>query len=171
MDLVRWRFPDRPHVITRRDRFKEAYFSLYRDLDQLRAEQRRVFRVTGRPCSESELDTMLFELKDNVEEIGDRGGQVVFVRMPSSGIIRDIEENRFPRWKYWDTMSQRMRRACLIHFEDFEEFSILTCPDESHLSYDDAVKFTRALARILSGKSRMISRPKHFMNTAVVNDC
>ena len=43
-----------------------------------------------------------------VEAIQTKGGKVVFVGMPSSGMVREIEELRYPKAQYWDYFVQNV---------------------------------------------------------------
>jgi hypothetical protein len=80
-----------------------------------------------------------------VERIQGRGGRVVFVAMPSSGLVRDIDERRFPKELFWNRFITIVK-APAVHFEDVAALSRFTCPDGSHLDMRDQMEFTRALA-------------------------
>ena len=78
----------------------------------------------------------------------ERGGEVVFVRFPTSGGIWELEETRYPRQQYWDVFAAEVR-ARTIHFNDYPSLSQFECPDGSHLDYRDTAAFTKALAEVL----------------------
>ena len=82
------------------------------------------------------------------------GGSVRFMRLPSSGLVRLLEERRFPRTRFWDRFAQEVS-APTLHFEDVSALRAFTCPDGSHLDFHDRERFTRALAAALgvAGKS------------------
>jgi hypothetical protein len=90
----------------------------------------------------------LRELEKAVERIQGRGGRVVFVAMPVDGPVRDAEEERMPRHKYWDALVSHTT-ATTIHFLDYPELSSFECPEGSHLDYRDATPFTAAFVRVL----------------------
>ena len=83
-----------------------------------------------------------------VAKLRARGVQVVFVRAPSSGLWREVEQRAFPRAENWDVLLTRTG-APGIHFEDYPELQGLTLPEWSHLSAADAERFTEALCQIL----------------------
>lgn len=76
-----------------------------------------------------------------------RGGEVVFVRFPTSGGIWALENARYPREQYWDVFAAEVR-AKTIHFRDYPSLSHFDCPDGSHLDYRDTPAFTKALAEV-----------------------
>lgn len=83
-------------------------------------------------------------LESLVHTIQDRGGKVIFVVMPASGMVRDIERRLFPRPRFWDRLVAQTS-ARTVHFEDFPALRDFVCPDGSHLDYRDQVGFTTAL--------------------------
>ena len=86
-----------------------------------------------------------------VEDIQQHGGQVIFVRMPSTGAIRAIEAAAWPRHRYWDVFAARMD-GLAVHFEDYAALAGLPCPDGSHLDVHGAALFTKALVKIFREK-------------------
>ena len=66
------------------------------------------------------------------------------MRFNSSGQLWQMEQSRFPRALYWDTMA-RMTHAATIHFEDVPELARFDCPDDEHMDCRDAPAFTAAL--------------------------
>ena len=93
------------------------------------------------------LTALIGSIKDDVERIRARGGRVVFVRFPSTGPLRELELEMWPREAYWDRLI-RETGAPGIHFEDHSELMEFECPEWSHLTRSDAVSFTRRLAAI-----------------------
>lgn len=79
-----------------------------------------------------------------VRAIQDRGGRVIFVAMPTSGMVRDIERRRYPRPRFWDRLVVQTS-ARTVHFEDVPGLRDFECPDGSHLDYRDQIRFTEAL--------------------------
>ena len=86
-----------------------------------------------------------------VDRIQDRGGRVIFVRLPTTGFVHAVEEANFPREKYWNMLAATTK-ASTINFADYRELSGYTCPEGSHLDSKDSPVFTRALARIIQAK-------------------
>jgi hypothetical protein len=68
--------------------------------------------------------------------------------MPSSGMVREIEERRFPRPLYWDVLVNEIGGTA-IRTNGHPAFDGFICPDGSHLDYRDRARFTLALAREL----------------------
>jgi hypothetical protein len=79
-----------------------------------------------------------------IERLRVRGGNVVFLRAPSSGSRWSLEQEFCPRANNWDRFT-RLTTAVCIHFQDVPEMHALRCPDESHLDTRDSPRFTRAL--------------------------
>lgn len=77
-----------------------------------------------------------------------RGGRVLFLRLPSSGLVHAIEQRRYPREFFWEVFRTRLGRPTL-HFEDVAELRGFSCPDGSHLDYRDRAAFTAALVQAL----------------------
>jgi hypothetical protein len=86
------------------------------------------------------------EVESLVRRIRGRGGNVIFIHLPSSGEQLSEEEKVFPRSQYWDRFAKRISAPC-IYFQDYPSLRSYTCPDGVHLSEEDAVPFTKALAR------------------------
>lgn len=110
------------------------------------AKANRFPPVTGKP-----LDSIMLAVRSSVDKIKSRGGEVIFVRTPSSGPFLAGEQKGFPRDKYWDRLL--METKCEgVHFMDFPEISTYQCPEFSHLSPDDAIDFTKHFVNILKTK-------------------
>ena len=82
--------------------------------------------------------------KKAVDTIRERGGKVVFLRLPSTGELRALENKFTPRKKIWDHLLHTTE-ALGIHFEDYPQLSGFDCPEWSHLNQNDATEFTRRL--------------------------
>lgn len=113
---------------------------------RLRAMERATAAQTrSLPQLEGEPRTAhLARIARAVERIRSRGGEVVLVRMPSSGLPRQAERERAPRERAWDALV-RASGAPAIHFEDHPDLAFES-PDGSHLDAADSAAFTRALA-------------------------
>ena len=80
-----------------------------------------------------------------VHRIQNRGGKVLFVEMPTSGLEHDLIERRYPRERFWDRFLAETG-AVGLRAGDNLQLQKFTCPDGSHLDYRDQVAFTSALA-------------------------
>ncbi len=103
------------------------------------------------PPSGAKLDSIFTVVKNCVDKIKARGGQVIFVRTPSSGGFLMGEKMGFPREKYWDKLLS-FTNSPGIHFEDYPAIANFVCPELSHLSQADAIVFTKNFINILQEK-------------------
>jgi len=94
------------------------------------------------------LSTILKSVKTSIDKIKARGGQVLFVRTPSSGGYIETEDVVYPREQYWDRMLSYTETQG-IHFKDYPGIANFICPEWSHLTPGDAVVFTREFIKIL----------------------
>jgi hypothetical protein len=94
------------------------------------------------------VTVVLAELSRDIARIRERGGDVAFVRFPSSGRFLEMEQRDFPRERYWDRLASEVD-AVAIYYEDYPALSSYDTPEWSHLSGEDAERFTRALVPIL----------------------
>lgn len=105
-----------------------------------------IFFGKGAPPPDKEA-TMTFFLAD-LKKFKARGGKVILVRCPSSGGVRMGENMGLPRAEFYDDLVQKARVKS-YHFEDYEKFKNLECPEWSHLSATDAQFFTTELVKIM----------------------
>ena len=103
------------------------------------------------PASGAKLDSILDRVKIAVDQIKARGGQVIFVRTPSSGAYLMGENMGFPRDKYWERILA-VTNCTGIHFADYPAIAHFVCPEFSHLSQSDAIVFTKNFINILQEK-------------------
>ncbi|HZV70236.1 MAG TPA: hypothetical protein VFG10_11860 [Saprospiraceae bacterium] len=109
-------------------------------------QQQNIWAMFGRmnrfpPISGPPLDSILHLVKMDVDKIKSKGGDVFFVRTPSSGPFLEKEEAGFPKDKYWDRILAET--GCKgMHFKDHPPIDHYQCPEFSHLSPEDAVDFT-----------------------------
>ncbi len=101
------------------------------------------------PASGTKMDSILTAVKTAVDKIKARGGQVLFVRTPSSGGFKMGESMGFPREKYWDRLLA-ITNCPGIHYADYPAIDHFICPENSHLSLTDAKVFTKNFIKILS---------------------
>lgn len=100
------------------------------------------------PVSDMKLQDRIGTLRDLAAAVRSRGGIVVFLQMPVCGLVRDLEERRQPRAKFWDRLVDGVDSAT-VHYADVPEMRALKCSDGSHLDRSDRAEFTRVLAREL----------------------
>ena len=103
------------------------------------------------PASGGKLDSIFTSVKEAVDKIRSRGGQVIFVRTPSSGAFLAGEKMGFPREKYWDKLLEFVKCPG-IYYSDYPAIANFECPESSHLSRSDAIVFTKNFINILQEK-------------------
>jgi hypothetical protein len=94
------------------------------------------------------LIAVMAQLKKSIDKIKGRGGQVVFVRPPSSGGYKKAEQIVYPRQEYWDKLLA-FTKTPGIYYADYPEIANFVCPEWSHLAPKDAVTYTETLVKIL----------------------
>lgn len=107
----------------------------------------------GRPASDAERDAIIMKINTFAGTIRNRGGRVVFVQFPRSGVIREVEEVRYPRKRYWDVFSRAVQERT-ITADDAPSLVGFRCPDGSHLDFRDVPRFTAALRILVEEENR-----------------
>ncbi len=100
------------------------------------------------PATGKRLDSVIQLIKTDVDKIQKRGGEVLFVRTPSSGQVWIDEQKFYPRAVYWDKIISSYRCKG-IYYKDYLAIAHFECPESSHLSPEQAVVFTKNLIKIL----------------------
>lgn len=97
----------------------------------------------------------LTDFEDNARAVGRmvsrieaRGGSVVFVMYPKTGLVKEADEIRFPRGLFWNRLLPLAGHKGL-YFSDVPALAAFQCPDGSHLDVRDRLPFTHALAAAL----------------------
>lgn len=165
--LERLHIPDRPEVFSVPPfpiKFVSSNFDRqtfitpeFESDTSLQNEQRRIWmhiftKAPQMPMSDSTLTGIFKEVTASVAKIKERGGQVIFIRMPSDGEVWELEKKAFPREKYWDRLLNETG-APGIHFSEYPQLSKYRCPEWSHLTPADARIFTQDFVRILQQKT------------------
>jgi hypothetical protein len=101
------------------------------------------------PTPPEAYEAIFKTVKEQVKKIKSRGGEVVFIRTPSSGVYLQGENMAYPKAKYWDRLLKET--DCFgIHFMDYPALDHFQCPELSHLSQSDSRLYTKEFFRILS---------------------
>jgi hypothetical protein len=74
--------------------------------------------------------------------------RVIFLRLPSGDIVRDLERQMFPHERFWGYMQDNID-AEFIHFEDYPALRGYLSVDGSHIASENSAAFTRALANVI----------------------
>ncbi len=144
----------KPYYMTlHADRSREADYAVV-DVERKRAKRLRSAR--GYYLRENGLTPEVWlagipVIEQAVQAIRARGGEVVFVRMPTWGEHWELDEAHFPRRIFWDGLAERTS-AVTIHFRDVAGMQV-DCPDWSHLDTRDRARFTAALLLELQARS------------------
>ncbi|MDW7772206.1 MAG: hypothetical protein SCH71_04870 [Desulfobulbaceae bacterium] len=147
--------PRPPYAPMRNDRYRPADYSLINiaELRAARIKRQREIVAAAEPLSGEEFAQRVSEIEAMVRQILERGGRVIFLRLPSCGEILKLEEETWPRRRYWDRFAANTA-ARTVHFADYPELAGFECPEDSHLDFRDAEKFTRNLADVLNLQAR-----------------
>jgi hypothetical protein len=94
------------------------------------------------------VDKVSAQVALDVEKIRARGGDVAFIRFPSSGPVYLSETRAFPRSLAWEPFLAQTRAAG-VHFEDHAQLQGYRLPEWSHMAAGDAGRFTGALAPLV----------------------
>ena len=103
------------------------------------------------PANPAKTDSIIATIHKDIDKIKQRGGQVIFVRTPSSGPYWAGEQIGFPRAVYWDKILAATGVAG-VHFKDYPAIDHFVCPEFSHLKQSDAIMNTQNLIKILEEK-------------------
>lgn len=149
--LARDRALPRPSYIrARADRFLSADYTLVAR-DRL---ERPVRFDDDIVLSDAAVAARLEALARDVAAIEARGGQVLFVRMVSTGATWAEEERVFPRARYYERAVRTIGAAEFLHFADDEVLAKFVCPDGGHLDGRDAAAYTTRLGELLGPRLR-----------------
>lgn len=131
------------------DRFGRSDSSRMDLSDGYRAQMRTQWLGwKGVPASPMEVAYSTAIVNRMVADVRARGGDVMFVRMPVDGDVREREERIVPRVKYWDRFAAGVD-AVAIHYADHPELAHFELPDGSHLDQRDIADFSTALGEVL----------------------
>lgn len=155
--LARGKLPPPTVVAAARDRTSKGDYSLAPPGSlETRARNRLLNFNSPTPSPDVWLADAM-RLEPLVAAIRERGGDVVFVRMPTTGRLEEGLDAHYPRSQYWDVFAARTS-AHVIHFRDVEAMRTLSCPDEMHLDQTSQPQFTRALVDTLRSSGMFANR-------------
>jgi hypothetical protein len=83
-----------------------------------------------------------------IAAIQQRGGRVIVYQTPVSGARLALEDEIFPRERYWDPWAARTS-AHVLHFADEPALRAFNLPDDSHLDFRDKPAYTQALVETM----------------------
>ena len=143
----------RAHLVLRRDRFEEAHYRwmtppLRETAIELAYSHYKSFYENEPLPSPEEMDKPFKYTEAILEKLRAKGCRVILLRLPTSGKVWALDQQFFPKEKYWDRFA-RQTQAETVHFMDFPSLRHFECPEGSHLEYQDAIAFTKALGTLL----------------------
>lgn len=97
-----------------------------------------------KPTEKLAFDEHTLHIANMVKMIEQRGGRVIFLVMPRSGMVQEADLKRFPRATFWNEFIRQVG-APSVNVADYPALSAFQCPDGSHLDYRDRSRFTEAL--------------------------
>lgn len=103
------------------------------------------------PFPQPAIDAVIAEVKANADKIRARGGDVAFLRFPYDGLFAVVEDNGFPRERFWDALLAGTDSAG-VTFHDHPELQGYEIAEWSHLTAREAERYTRALVPIFEAR-------------------
>jgi hypothetical protein len=135
----------------RQNRMTDRFLADTNLQNQVRGIWMMLVGVLPPPIAGKELAANLQNVKDDVDKIRKRGGDVIFLRTPCSGPIDSIEAKAFPKNEYWDKLLATT--GCKgVHYTDYPALSHFICPEFSHLQPTDAIIYTKNIVTILKNE-------------------
>ncbi len=105
-----------------------------------------------KPSSPQEWQQNIDLLVEYSQAIENRGGNVILIRFPTFKGHWQLDEEYYPRGKYWDKIAANPILKT-VHFNDVNGFELFESPDSSHLDQKDSEKFTQILFDYLITKN------------------
>lgn len=105
------------------------------------------------------FEAMIAGIQRDVGAIRERGGEVVFIRLPSCCWFREFEAQALPRAAVWEPIVASVN-AVGVHFEDYPALTDVRIPEWSHVSSRDKSEFTRALVGIIRDRLDEAGTPR-----------
>lgn len=151
------------------ERHEGRQYLLWREIEtneRLREHAIRVWLGPERPpVSDDIVAGICADVARSVARIRARGGEVVFIRPPSAGAYYAREERGAPRARTWERLL-RESDAFGINFEDYPAMQGLDLPELSHLTREDAARFTREYVNVLLREGYVGLRPGAVVHPA-----
>lgn len=114
------------------------------------------FFMSGEGPPPDKEATMAFFLQD-LKKFKEKGGNVILLRCPSLGYLRDFENKVTPRDKFWDELVENANVKA-YHFEDYSQFQGFSLPEWSHLTAEDADLFTEEFIKVMESDGLLTTK-------------
>lgn len=137
------------------DRYRPArYYSILTEAERAVHRRKRIEQISPQRVTMDFHEFSQFITNDLLrlhKLLRDKGGELILLRMPTSGEHWRWYNNFAPKELFWDRLAD-LTDIPTIHFRDYPELMTFDCPDTSHLDATDSPKFTSILSRILKNK-------------------
>src|SRR5690606_14952255 len=100
---------------------------------------KKVWMVIGKGSPPPDKKSTMAYFLEDLKIFKARGGNVILVRCPSSGMVRAGEDRAMPRQQFWDELV-KASNVRSYHYADYPQLPS-ECPEWSHLSGPDAQVF------------------------------
>lgn len=112
-----------------------------------------VLKGNDKPPQKEETTNFFVE---DAKKFKERGGNLILLRCPSSGLFKDLEAKHLSRDIFWDELV-KATNAKAYHYADYDQFKNFECPEWSHLSAEDADFFTKELVNIMKSDKAILT--------------
>ena len=137
-------------------RFRPADYSGV-DLEAHRRHWMEAFGVPAPRATGEQIIQFAATLSEQVRRIQNRGGNVIFMRMVSSGGVRAVEDRKSPR-DDWNLFASQVV-GIAFHYDDIPALRAFEAADGSHLDMSSVCGFSRALGDELVHRNSFRDRP------------
>ena len=140
--------PDLDAKTTFRDRVVHMNYDLMsvKQTDDVIAEH---YLEHVEPYTSAEFDPFVNYIATIVTMLRQKNMDVYFVRLPSAGKVRALEESFFPRERFWGALEKNVD-ATFVHFADYPGLEGYMSEDGSHVDSAHIVEFTKLLSDVLA---------------------
>lgn len=107
-----------------------------------------LYKTNSEPYFDDEFLTIINYFAVLVDLLQRKGVDVYIVRLPSDGIVLELEKEMFPRDRFWSRMEGGID-ASFVHFEDYASLSGYLSGDGSHIESTAKTEFTEKLIDVL----------------------
>lgn len=146
--LVRRRVPARAYALLDADRFIRSHFDWIRPDLLADIRRKKMIPPSSTAGPEESRSTAIARWKPLVDAFRERGGRVVFIRLPVGAQRWQLENVDGRAASSWNDVMNGLDVPS-IHCDLDEELGRVECPDASHLDAKDISAFTTALIRRL----------------------
>jgi len=140
--------PGLDHKTIFRNRVVHMNYDLMPDI-QTDGKIAALYLENSAPYSKEEFDSVVNYIATIAAMLRQKGVDVFFLRLPSGGVVRTVEEALFPREQFWSVLEQNVG-ATFVHFADYPELEGFLSQDGSHMDSSKIVEFTRQLNSVLA---------------------